>query len=82
MKLGLWKVLQEFSNPNRLLNYHVEMDGDYFEEWFKKVLPLMKDNLVIPMDNVLAFTYVGESCYYNADKRQGRRVVEIKNYWL
>ena len=32
-------------------DYHTEMDGDYFENWFSKILPLFEDNSVIVLDN-------------------------------
>lgn len=32
-------------------DYHLEMDGDYFENWFSEILPLLEENSVIVLDN-------------------------------
>ncbi|CAH1957897.1 unnamed protein product [Acanthoscelides obtectus] len=32
-------------------DYHEEMDGNSFENWFKKILPTLDDNAIIVMDN-------------------------------
>lgn len=33
------------------MDYHDEMNGDTFYEWFVKTLPLLKENAIIVMDN-------------------------------
>lgn len=32
-------------------DYHDEMNGDTFLEWFEKILPLLEENVIIVMDN-------------------------------
>lgn len=39
-------------SKTKSLDYHREIHGDTFFEWFKKMLPLLKENAVIVMDNV------------------------------
>lgn len=33
-------------------DYHEEMNGDVFFKWLKRVIPSLKENAVIAMDNV------------------------------
>lgn len=33
------------------IDYHNEINGTHFLEWFKRILPLLKENAVIVMDN-------------------------------
>jgi len=40
-----------FESKTNSSDYHDEMNGDTFFEWFVKTLPLLKDNAVIVMDN-------------------------------
>ncbi|XP_060855619.1 uncharacterized protein LOC132933335 [Metopolophium dirhodum] len=40
-----------FESKKNTSDYHDEMNGDTFFEWFCGVLPLLKDNSVIVMDN-------------------------------
>lgn len=44
---GFWMF-----QSKKIGNYHVEMDGDYFKDCFSKILPLLKDNCLIMLDNV------------------------------
>lgn len=41
-----------FESKTKSTNYHDEMNGDTFYEWFVRILPLLKENAVIVMDNV------------------------------
>ncbi|XP_027845356.1 uncharacterized protein LOC114125783 [Aphis gossypii] len=43
--------LQCFEFKTNCSDYHKEMDGDKFLEWFKNILPLLDDNAIIIMDN-------------------------------
>lgn len=40
-----------FESKTNSSDYHDEMNGSTFFEWFEKILPLLKDNAVIVMDN-------------------------------
>uniref|UniRef100_A0A2S2R642 Tc1-like transposase DDE domain-containing protein n=1 Tax=Sipha flava TaxID=143950 RepID=A0A2S2R642_9HEMI len=40
-----------FESKTNSSDYHDEMNGDTFFEWFVKTLPLLKENAVIVMDN-------------------------------
>lgn len=40
-----------FESKKNTGNYHDEMNGETFFDWMKTVLPLLKDNCVIVMDN-------------------------------
>ncbi|XP_022163493.1 uncharacterized protein LOC111028993 [Myzus persicae] len=40
-----------FESKTNSFDYHDEMNGSTFFEWFVKILPLLKDNAVIIMDN-------------------------------
>lgn len=42
-----------FESKKNTADYHDEMNGDTFYDWFCGVLPRLKDNCVIVMDNVL-----------------------------
>jgi len=44
---GLWC----FESKKNSSDYHDEMNGDLFLEWFNRILPLLNDNSVIVMDN-------------------------------
>lgn len=43
--------LLNFESKKNSTDYHDEMNGDTFYEWFCGVLPRLKDNAVIVMDN-------------------------------
>ncbi|KAL4126790.1 hypothetical protein QTP88_010999 [Uroleucon formosanum] len=43
--------LLSFQSKKDTGDYHNEMNGDTFFDWMKEVLPLLKDNCVIVMDN-------------------------------
>jgi len=40
-----------FESKTNSTDYHDEMNGDTFYEWFVRTLPLLKENAVIVMDN-------------------------------
>jgi len=40
-----------FESKTNFTDYHDEMNGDTFYEWFVKTLPLLKENAIIVMDN-------------------------------
>lgn len=40
-----------FESKTNSIDYHNEMNGDKFYEWFVRILPLLKENAVIVMDN-------------------------------
>jgi len=40
-----------FESKTQSTDYHAEMNGSTFFEWFVKILPLLKENAVIVMDN-------------------------------
>ncbi|XP_022173581.1 uncharacterized protein LOC111036015 [Myzus persicae] len=40
-----------FESKTNSTDYHDEMNGDTFYEWFVRILPLLKENAVIVMDN-------------------------------
>ncbi|XP_076286655.1 uncharacterized protein LOC143212128 [Lasioglossum baleicum] len=44
-------VLLCFESKKNTADYHHEMNGDTFLEWFKKIVPTLKDRAVIVMDN-------------------------------
>ncbi|XP_029659120.1 uncharacterized protein LOC115233052 [Formica exsecta] len=44
------KGLLCFESKNNTADYHDEMNGDTFLEWFEKILPSLEDNAVIVMD--------------------------------
>lgn len=43
--------LLSFESKNNTIDYHDEMNGNTIYDWIKRVLPLLKDNCVIVMDN-------------------------------
>ncbi|XP_050065049.1 uncharacterized protein LOC126553979 [Aphis gossypii] len=43
--------LLSFESKKNTLDYHDEMNGDTFYDWFIKILPSLKENAVIVMDN-------------------------------
>jgi len=40
-----------FESKTNSTDYHDEMNGDTFYEWFVRTLPLLKKNAIIVMDN-------------------------------
>lgn len=40
-----------FESKKNTADYHDEMNGNTFLEWFCRILPLLKDNAVIVIDN-------------------------------
>lgn len=40
-----------FESKKNTADYHDEMNGDTFLEWFERILPLLEENAVIVMDN-------------------------------
>lgn len=40
-----------FQSKKNSSDYHDEMSGQTFQEWFEEILPLLKDNAVIVLDN-------------------------------
>lgn len=40
-----------FESKKNMSDYHDEMNGQTFKEWFEEILPLLKDNAVVVMDN-------------------------------
>ncbi|XP_060875351.1 uncharacterized protein LOC132948737 [Metopolophium dirhodum] len=40
-----------FESKKNTSDYHDEMNGQTFKEWFEEILPLLKDNAVVVMDN-------------------------------
>lgn len=40
-----------FESKKNTSDYHDEMNGQTFKEWFEDILPLLKDNAVVVMDN-------------------------------
>lgn len=40
-----------FESKTKSTDYHDEMNGDTFYEWFVRILPLLKENAIIVMDN-------------------------------
>jgi transposase len=51
-----------FESKKNTNDYHDEMNGNTFLDWMKKVLPLLKDNCVIVMDNAPYHSVKAESC--------------------
>lgn len=43
--------LMYFESKKNTQDYHDEMNGNTFRDWFKNVLPRLKDNVVIVMDD-------------------------------
>jgi len=43
--------LLSFESKKNTIDYYDEMNGNIFFDWMKRVLPLLKDNCVIVMDN-------------------------------
>lgn len=40
-----------FESKKNTSDYHDEMNGQTFKEWFEEILPLLKDNAVVVIDN-------------------------------
>jgi len=40
-----------FQSKKNSSDYHDEMSGQTFQEWFEEILPLLEDNAVIVLDN-------------------------------
>lgn len=53
--------LLSFESKKNTNDYHDEMNGDTFLDWMKSVLPLLKDNCVIVMDNAPYHSVKSES---------------------
>ncbi|CAI6375500.1 unnamed protein product [Macrosiphum euphorbiae] len=65
-----------FESKKGSADYHEEMNGDVFFDWLKGVIPLLKDNSVIVMDNAPYHSVKTEKC-----PTLGWRKNEIEN-WL
>jgi len=42
-------------------DYYDEINGQPFKEWFEEILPLLKDNAVVIIDNALYYFVKSES---------------------
>lgn len=51
-----------FESKKNTRDYHDEMNGNTFRDWFKDVLPRLKDNAVIVMDNAPYHSVRKEKC--------------------
>jgi len=51
-----------FESKKGSADYHEEMNGDVFLDWLKGVIPLLKDNSVIVMDNAPYHSVKSEKC--------------------
>lgn len=51
-----------FESKKGSTDYHEEMNGDVFLDWLKGVIPLLKDNSVIVMDNAPYHSVKSEKC--------------------
>lgn len=51
-----------FESKKNTQDYHDEMNGDSFRDWLKGVLPRLKDNAVIVMDNAPYHSVKMEKC--------------------
>ncbi|KAL4152979.1 hypothetical protein QTP88_000812 [Uroleucon formosanum] len=51
-----------FESKKGSADYHEEMNGDVFFDWLKGVIPLLKDNSVIVMDNAPYHSTKSEKC--------------------
>jgi len=40
-----------FESKKNTSDYHDEMNGNSFYDWFSSILPLLKENVVVVMDN-------------------------------
>ncbi|KAL4112080.1 hypothetical protein QTP88_015928 [Uroleucon formosanum] len=65
-----------FESKKGSADYHEEMNGDVFFDWLKGVIPLLKDNSVIVMDNAPYHSTKSEKC-----PTLGWKKGEIEN-WL
>lgn len=54
--------LRCFESKKNTQDYHDEMNGDFFHDWLKNVLPRLKDNAVIVMDNAPYHSEKKEKC--------------------
>jgi len=54
--------LSVFESKTDSADYHEEMNGDIFFDWLKGVIPLLKDNSVIVMDNAPYHSVKREKC--------------------
>lgn len=48
---ALYLVIFCFESKTYSSNYHDEMDGSTFFEWFEKIIPLLKENAIMVMNN-------------------------------
>lgn len=39
-----------YESKKNTADYHDEMNGDTFYDWFSKILPLLRENAIIVMD--------------------------------
>ncbi|CAK9810938.1 hypothetical protein ANTPLA_LOCUS6733 [Anthophora plagiata] len=51
-----------FESKKNSLDYHDQMNGATFMEWFQRILPSLKDGSVIVMDNAPYHSLKTESC--------------------
>lgn len=51
-----------FESKKGSADYHDEINGDSFFDWIKGVIPLLKDNSVIVMDNAPHHSVKAERC--------------------
>lgn len=51
-----------FESKKNTQDYHDEMNGDNFYEWFNKILPLLNENAVIVMDNASYHSVKKDPC--------------------
>lgn len=65
-----------FESKKGSADYHEEMNGDVFFDWLKGVIPLLKDNSVLVMDNAPYHSIKSEKCPTLGWKKE-----EIEN-WL
>jgi len=59
-----------FESKTNSSDYHDEMNGSTFFEWFVRILPLLKDNAVIIMDNASYYSVKKDPAPVRSSKKQ------------
>lgn len=58
-----------FESKKNTSDYHDEMNGQTFQEWFEEILPLLEDNAVVVLEyNTISFRQKRKSTKYELEK--------------
>ncbi|KAL4096825.1 hypothetical protein QTP88_021708 [Uroleucon formosanum] len=68
-----------FESKKGSADYHEEMNGDVFFDWLKDVIPLLKDNSILVMENAPYHSVKSEKCpIYKSTQFAARKERKIK----